>query len=220
MFAAKELTKKLAYRIPALAKWTGPAYRYKITPAQLSFLCNGIAETKGSHGAILEIGVAKGDTSAFLLEHLKTTADSRTIYFLDTFSGFTEESIVHEVNVRGKGAGAYEAFRYGDEKIFVQNLERLGYTNFKTLRGDASTLDYSQFGSIDVVLLDIDLYQPTKRILERLWDHMAVPGFICVDDCKGETEWDGSLEAYLEFMSVKGLQPEVVGGKGGIIVKR
>jgi hypothetical protein len=220
MSAATELAKKVAYRIPVLAKWLGPRYRYKITPSQLAFLCDAITETKESGGAILEIGVAKGDTSAFLLEHMASTGDTRTIYFLDTFSGFSEDSIEHEVKQRGKDQSDYGAFRYGDEKIFANNLSRLGYTNFKTVRGDASALDYSQFGPIAVVLLDIDLYKPTKAILEKLWDKMTTPGFICVDDCKPDKKWDGSLAAYNEFMAARQLPTRIVGGKGGVIIKK
>src|ERR1700733_11827099 len=111
----KEFIKKVAYRYPLLSKWSAPSYPYKVNPAQLSFLCEAISNTRGSSGSILEIGVAKGDTSVFLLEHLRTTADTRTVYFLDTFAGFTDESINHEVDVRGKAVDDYDAFRYGEE---------------------------------------------------------------------------------------------------------
>jgi O-methyltransferase len=216
----KEFIKKVAYRSPLLSKWSAPSYPYKVNPAQLSFLCEAISNTRGSSGSILEIGVAKGDTSVFLLEHLRTTADTRTVYFLDTFAGFTDESINHEVDVRGKAVDDYDAFRYGEEGVFSRNLTRLGYENFRTVKGDAARQDYTRFAPIDVALLDIDLYQPTREILDHLWENLATPGYICVDDCMADTPWDGSLQAYNEFVENKGLQPRIVGQKGGVILRK
>ncbi len=186
----------------------------------MSFLCEAITKTRGASGAILEIGVAKGDTSVFLLEHLRTTADARKVYFLDTFSGFTSDSVSYEVDVRGMSSDDYDVFRYGDERVFARNLRRLGYENFETVKGDAAQIDYSKFAPIDVVLLDIDLYKPTREILGRLWNNMATPGYICVDDCMAGTPWDGSLQAYQEFLAEKKLQSHIVGQKGGIVVKQ
>ena len=219
MTSAIEFFKKFAYRAPMLSKWVAPKYPYKINPAQLSFLCEAITKTRNDSGAILEIGVAKGDTSVFLLEHLRTTGDPRRIYFLDTFSGFTSESVEYEVGVRGMSPANYEVFRYGDEHLFAQNLKRLGYHNFQTVKGDAARIDYSRFAPIDVVLIDIDLYKPTRETLARLWDNMAKPGYICVDDCMPGTPWDGSLQAYQEFVTEKKLESHIVGQKGGTIVK-
>jgi len=215
-----EIAQKFVYRLPSLSRWVAPRYRYKISPGELSFLCEAMTATSGSSGSILEIGVARGETSAFSLEHLRTTNDPRRVFFLDTFSGFTEDSIEYEVGVRGKQKKSYGAFRYGDEEIFARNLRVRGYENFTTVKGDASALDFAQFAPIDVVLLDIDLYVPTKSVLEKIWPHLATPGYICVDDCQGDTQWDGAFQAYQEFILSKGLDAKVVGGKGGVIIKR
>lgn len=215
----REALKFIAYKTPLVRRVALPRYRYKIAPAQLAFLCDSIDRSRNAQGCIMEIGVARGETSAFILEHMRTTGDNRPIYFLDTFSGFTDESIQHELKARGKTGAMLDSFRYGDAEIFEHDLNALGYSGFTIVAGDAAKLDYRQFGPISVVLLDIDLYQPTIEILRKIWPFMTTPGFICVDDCAPNTSWDGALQAYREFASQIGAPINIVGGKGGILIK-
>src|SRR5947209_19944141 len=100
--------KYVAYRTP-LMRLLGPRYPYKISPGQLTFLCDAISATSKTGGSILEIGAAKGDTSVFLLEHLRTTGDPRKLHLIDTFSGFTPDSVTHEVTIRGKERSEFAA---------------------------------------------------------------------------------------------------------------
>jgi O-methyltransferase len=146
-------------------------------------------------GAIVEIGVAQGDTSVFLLEHLKTTGDKRKAYFFDTFSGFTVDAIKYEIGQRGKPQKPYDAFKYGNELSFQKNLQRAGYSNFSIIKGDASIYDWASIAPIAAVLLDIDLYKPTIEILRAIWPHIVEGGGIVVDDCLANTPWDGALQA-------------------------
>lgn len=215
----REVLKSVAYKTPLVRRVALPRYRYKIAPAQLAFLCDGIDRSRDVSGCVMEVGVARGETSAFILEHMRTTGDNRPVYFLDTFSGFTEESVQHEMKARGKTGEMLDSFRYGDMAIFENGLKSLGYSGFTVVAGDAAKLDYKQFGAISVVLLDIDLYQPTIEILKKIWPLMTTPGFICVDDCAPNTSWDGALQAYSEFASQIGAPMHIVGGKGGILIK-
>jgi O-methyltransferase len=194
-----------------------PKYNYKVDPGQLSALLNFIDATKSSNAAIAEIGVAKGGTSVFLLEHLATTGDERTLHLFDTFSGFTDHSVEHEVHSRKKVKRDYDAFRYGDEDRFRLNLLELGYNRFRTIKGDAATFDWSSLRPIGAVLLDIDLYQPTIDVLNAVYPHLVEGGGIVLDDCLANTPWDGSLQAYEEFISRHGLPFERVGRKGAIV---
>jgi hypothetical protein len=213
----REFAKFVAYRTPGLDRLGVPRYPYKVTPAQLAFMCEAITRTKAGGGSILEIGVAKGDTSVFLLEHMRTIGDTRPLYLVDTFSGFTPESVEHEVQARGKTRSDLNAFSYGKEETFARNIRRRGYTNFVTIAGDASRLDYARLAPIAVVLLDIDLYLPTIEVLNRIEPHMAHPSSIVVDDCVEGRRWDGALQAYREFIGARGMAPVLLGGKGGLI---
>jgi hypothetical protein len=217
--AWKETVKYYAYRLPFITQAMSPTYPYKINPGQLAALIELIESSRSFGGSVAEIGVAQGDTSVFLLEHLRTVGDPRTLYLFDTFSGFTEESIAVEVNDRGKPLSAYDKFQYGDEEIFIRKLKKQGYTNFKTVSGDAAKFDWASIAPIGAVLLDIDLYAPTKAILEDIWVHLRPGGGIVLDDCQANTPWDGSLQAYEEFIAEKGLSFERVGAKGGVVRK-
>lgn len=213
----KELAKYLVYRTPLLRRMMAPRYPYKVNPGQLAALVGFIDATRGTNAAVVEIGVAQGDTSAFILEHLRTTDDPRPAFLFDTFAGFTEDSIAHEVGERGKSVSEYDKFRYGDEARFVANIRDAGYQNFRTIRGDASQFDWASIAPIGAVLLDIDLYKPTLAILEAIYPHLAPGGGIVLDDCRPDNPWDGSLQAYEEFIAGHGLPFERVSQDGAVI---
>jgi len=217
----KEKAKFVVYRTPVLDRVMSPKYPYKINPGQLAALVDLIEATRDQRGAVAEIGVAQGDTSVFLLEHLKTTGDERELLLFDTFNGFTDESIHVEVEERGKDQdrAAYESFRYGDEAIFQRRLSKAGYSRFRTFAGDAAKFDWSSIGPIGAVLLDIDLYQPTIAILRKVWPHLCPGGGIVLDDCQANTPWDGSLQAYNEFIAEHDLPFVRVGQKGALVRK-
>jgi hypothetical protein len=212
-----EFGKRVIYNSPLLNRIMSPKYPYKLDPGQLCAMVNFIDTTRSSASIIAEVGVAHGDTSVFLLEHLARSADERALYLFDTFEGFTERSIEHEVRVRNKNPKEYDKFRYGDEQRFRQNLSRLGYKRFETVKGDASIVDWGALPPIAAILLDVDLYQPTIDLLEAVYPRLVPGGGIVVDDCLAGTPWDGSLQAYEEFISSYGLPFERVGEKGALI---
>lgn len=215
----KETAKYITYRLPIVGKLMSPKYPYKVNPGQLAAMMEFIDATRQSKAAVIEIGVAQGDTSVFLLEHLRTTQDPRELLLFDTFSGFTEESIEVEVAERGKPRSEYDKFRYGDEGRFRRRLRDAGYSAFRTFKGDASAFDWASLGPIGAVLLDIDLYAPTRAIVDDIYPHLCAGGGIVLDDCTPGGPWDGSLQAYEEFIAARSLPFERAGHKGGVIRK-
>lgn len=213
----RERVKFVAYRTPVMRRVMAPSFPYKVNPAQLATMVMLIDATRNSGAAVAEVGVAQGDTSVFLLEHLVTTEDPRTLHLFDTFEGFTASSISVEVHVRGKDPREYDKFRYGDEARFVRNLRSRGYESFRTVKGDAASYDWAELGSVGAMLLDIDLYQPSLEILEAVYPLLVPGGGIVLDDCLADTPWDGSLQAYEEFTHAHGLPFVRVGQKGALI---
>ncbi len=214
-----EAVKYVLYRTPIANRILSPRYKYAINPGQLAVLVEFINATRGSGALVGEVGVDKGHSSVFLMEHLRTTDDPRSIHLFDTFSGFTPESIQTEVVVRGKDPKPYGKFRFGQEGIFCRNLRRAGFENFVTHKGDASKVDWAALAPIGAVLLDIDLYVPTKTVLDGMWPHLVSGGGIVIDDCKPNNEWDGAFQAYSEFIAKHSLPFERAGAKGGVIRK-
>lgn len=219
MAGLAESLKYALYRTPVLDRMMAPSYPYKLDPGQLTATVELIDSTRDKGGSLAEVGVAKGDTSVFLLEHLRTRGDDRDLVLIDTFTGFTETSIEHEVSTRGKSPALFDKFRYGDEAIFARNIRRAGYRRFRTVKGDASEFDWSTVAPVGAVILDVDLYQPTIAVLHNVWPHLLPGGGVVVDDCLAGTAWDGSLQAYEEFLVEQGLEFERVGAKGGVVRK-
>ena len=213
------LARRVAYRLPVIRNPMLPEYRYWVDPGELAAMVGLIDATRATDGAVVEIGVARGDTSVFLLEHLRTTGDPRTLVLVDTFEGFTPESIDYEVANREKRASELSDYSYGSARIFNHSLARLGYTNYRLIRGDCSKVDWKEIGPVGAVFLDVDLYLPTARTLEAMWPLIVPGGGVVLDDCVEPAWCDGALQAYREFIDRHGLPFRRVGGKGALLEK-
>ncbi|MDE2886722.1 MAG: class I SAM-dependent methyltransferase [Gemmatimonadota bacterium] len=213
------LIKRIVYRLPVLQNVMLPGYRYWVDPGELSAMVGLIDATRGAGGAVVEIGVARGETSVFLLEHLRTTGDPRSLVLVDTFSGFTPESIDHEVVNRRKRASEISDYSYGSARVFNHSLARLGYTNYRIIEGDCSKVDWKEIGPIGAVFLDVDLYVPTAATLDALWPLIVPGGGVVVDDCVEPAWFDGAFQACREFIDRHGLPFVRVGGKGALLMK-
>jgi O-methyltransferase len=235
IFAPKEGTvadlfvqyfKAAAFRWPGIRELSRPRYVYNLDPAQLAWLCSSIEETKAAEippseqGCIVEVGVARGMTSVFLLEHMRRTKDERTYVCLDTFSGFTDENVEYEVNIRNKARRNYRSFSYNQRELFEANLAKCGFNNMLVIEADASVFDWHKLPRIDVMLLDVDLYVPTRAALAQSFDRWSRRAHIMVDDVAPGTSYDGAHDAYLEFCTEKSFAPTKIGTKGGVIVMK
>ena len=72
---------------------------------------------------------------------------------------------------------------------------------------------------IRLVVLDVDLYLPTKKALNEVFALMEDDGVIIVDDVMNNNRWDGAYQAYFEFCNEQNIIPEITGKKTGIIRK-
>ena len=130
-----------------------------------------------------EIGVGAGYTATFLLEHMRSASNPAKVVLVDTFSGFTKYSMTHEVEQRSKHQVDIDRFKYGSPVVLERNLRRLGYSGFQVIAQDCQMVDWDQLGPIAAALIDVDLYLPSRHVLEKVWP-LVVPGGGClVDDC-------------------------------------
>jgi len=219
--------KKILFRSKFLNSISRPRYGYGVEPNQLVWLVDAINNTKENSsqtsGCVVEIGVARGMTSVFLMKHMKDIGDKRKYICIDTFSGFTPEDLSYEEESRGKEADLMKEFTYNDRTIFENNIKRNGFDNFEIYESDAAKFDFSKIPPIDVMLVDVDLYKPSLAILKNSMKFWSKPGYIMVDDVAsfqaGEGDlWDGALEAYEEFIAEHKIPSSIVGNKGGIII--
>jgi predicted O-methyltransferase YrrM len=203
-----------------LQKYVGYRYQHMFTPAQLSFLVNCLDATRNVPGTIFEVGCAAGMTTVWLNKHLDSVGPDRQYVSVDTFSGFVDRDVEHEIKARGKALEAWKLrqfFSSNDRRWVDRTLRRNHITRVSLIEADAVTFDYSPYDAISFALVDVDLYLPVKATLDRIRSRMAKGGIIVVDDCAPGRTWDGALQAYVEFVNAHSRAPEIVLDKLGVL---
>ncbi|HEX7502777.1 MAG TPA: TylF/MycF/NovP-related O-methyltransferase [Acidobacteriota bacterium] len=198
-----------------------PRYLYNFTPPQLCFLCQCIEDTAHVAGAVVEVGCSIGSTTVFLNKAMDALNIEKEYLALDTFSGFAAGDTRFEVAERGKSRDLFNAFQVNKRKWFDDTMRRNGITRVRSIAADVNECDLTMLGPISFSLLDVDLYRPMKKGLPELYEVLSPGGIIVVDDCTSANRTcDGSEQAYREFMKERGLLPQIVLGKLGVVRKQ
>jgi len=156
-------------------------------PVRLATIALAISQIKKNNidGSFAEVGIWRGDTSRFI--HL--LAPERILYLFDTFEGFPSEDLERDD----------DRFRDTSEEIVKKTIRDL--SNIVIRKGyfpdTAKDLESEAFA---FVLLDLDLYKPTRAGLELFYPRMKSGGYIFVHDYNSpESNWAVS-RAVNEFM--------------------
>jgi len=161
-------------------------------PVRYSMIALAVNRIKkdGIKGCFAEVGVWQGTTSRFI--HL--LAPERVLYLFDTFEGFPSMDLEHDRgDDRFKDTGVDLVRKtIGDMK----NVEiKKGYFPDTTCGLEAVNFAF--------VLLDLDLYKPTKAGLEFFYPRVPAGGYIFAHDYNSpESNWAIS-RAVNEFLSGK-----------------
>ena len=128
-------------------------------------------------GAFAEVGVWRGETSAFL----HRVAPERTLYLFDTFQGFDERDLppgAGDLRFRDASQEAVRRRVGPSERVVF----RVGYVP-DTLAG----LEDETFA---FVLLDLDLLAPTEASLEFFYPRLSPGGYLVMHDYNNsESNW-------------------------------
>jgi hypothetical protein len=141
---------------------------------------------------------------------------------IDTFSGFVDAHVAHEVAARGKttqGKFYKSIFSDNSQLWFDTTMRHEGITNVRSVAADITRFDFDTAGPIAFCLLDVDLYLPIKDTLPKIFAQLSSGGIIVVDDCQPNSVWDGALQAYQEFCAEQGMSIEIHQKKLGVIRK-
>lgn len=156
----------------------------------------------GISGSIIECGVYKGASLIrwATFRELLESQYSRKIIAFDMFGEFPHTQC-HDDNV------FIENFEKNGDGIDVESLhaifEKKGFVNYELIKGDITeTIDsyLKQHPELKISLLhiDVDVYAPSKVILDKLYSHVAKGGLIVLDDygsVHGETR---ALDEFIE----------------------
>ncbi len=203
-----------------LDRYLNAGYPYMQSPAQLCFLCHCLDATRNLRGgAIVELGCARGQTTAFLNQHMDIEGIEKPYFCVDTFEGFTAADIAVEVT-RGKDPRKLAGFRTNRKEWFDRSMRHNGFHRVVSYQADVATFDFNLVGEIALCLIDVDVYRPVKAALPQVYDRMVEGGIIVVDDCLPDRLFDGAYQAYREFVAECGL-PETLAPRGhGVIEVR
>jgi hypothetical protein len=212
----KELAKKFAFKYLKLGS---PKYDYCVEPIQLALLINEIERLKNNDGCICEVGVARGLTTRFLAQHIKEQKiEQNNKYFaIDTFNSFTNTDLKFEVEKRGKKYDDLRGFEYNSINVWKENFSKFNFV--QAIKADCGIFDFDSLKPIKLTFLDVDLYLPTKKALESIYNATVENGVIIVDDVMNNSTYDGAYHAYMEFCVKKKIKPNIIGNKCGIIYK-
>ena len=163
----------------------------------------------GLPGDILEFGVYKGSSIVRLLtfRDLLENELSRRVIGFDIFGKFpdnlqleSDRKFVQEF----EGDGGYGISR---EELHT-HLSVKEFKNYSLIEGDIVTtiptfIEDNPDLKISLLHIDVDVYEPTKVILENLWSRVVKGGVVMLDDY-GVIE--GETKAVDEFFSGKNIQ--------------
>lgn len=159
-------------------------------------------------GDILEFGVYKGTSIVRLLSfrNLLENETSRKVFGFDIYGKFPDSLELEsdrQFVQRFENAGGFGIRK----KELEFHLKNKGFKNFELIEGDIlktipEFLAENQSRKISLLHIDVDVYEPTKVILENLWDKVVKGGIIMLDDY-GTVE--GETKAVDEFFADKNI---------------
>lgn len=147
-------------------------------------------QTSNIRGEIVEFGIFKGNSFFRWIKFrdLLEQTNSRKIIGFDIFGDFPEAHFEEDKAKRD----AFVAETNGGKSIsyeeIIELLDKQGLNkNVDIVKGDIlNTLDkyLEENPHLKIALLhiDVDLYEPTKHILEKLYDRVTKGGIIIFDD--------------------------------------
>lgn len=168
-------------------------------------------------GSIVECGVFRGFSLmswAKLSTILEPENLTRRIYGFDTFEGFPS---VSEADRSGGGiaeTGDFYATNYEELQDLIKLYDQdrfLGHMpKVHLIRGDVSKT-IAQFVNenrhlvVSLLFIDLDLFEPTKTVLEHIAPRMPKGAIIAFDELDNPI-WPGETEALLETLSINRLK--------------
>jgi O-methyltransferase len=169
-------------RNPLLARLLGTL------PIEAFEIIAALAATSNEPGDVCEFGVAQGETSALIAEHIR--ADGRSLHLYDSFKGLptptSEDVLTHDIFGLGSMA-AYE----GQMAVPISAVQaRLGAIAFPlervTIHEGFVTPDFVYSGElpdrVSFAFVDFDLYEPIKTVLAAIEPRLTAEAVVIVDD--------------------------------------
>lgn len=150
------------------------------------------------------------------LEVLTPTATHKKVIGFDTFAGFTdlapEDGSTNETIQKHAGGLSAESFLEEFEKLMQLHNEDgvIPSNRASIIKGDIvktlpAWLAENPEARFCLINIDVDVYAPTKAILEHCWDRLVVGGVLILDEY-ATSQWPGETDAWDSFAAARGIK--------------
>jgi hypothetical protein len=193
-------------------------YRYPpigLQPSELGVYLSELLNRANVHGDVAEVGCSVGGTACVASALVRKWSPEKSYTCFDTFSGFVPSQAEKDVS---EGTPRDKTSTYSDNSIDLVRriLNMHGGESVRLIKGDISQVSMNTLSpAYSVVLLDVDLDEPTYAALKIFWPRLSQGGIILVDDCANDSEqvWRARF-GYSRFCEEMGLDPEFRYGFG------
>jgi len=168
-------------------------------------------KTKHLIGDIVEFGVFKGASLGLWLK-LRNTYEPHSITKVLGFDFFNPDELLTSLNDSNKILMEKVIERVDLNELSLESvnnkLEKFDKQNYILVKGDAC-LTSKEFSEkypgfrIKLLYMDLDLAEPTLKVLENLWNNVVINGIIVFDEYAYHI-WDESVGVDTFLKSIKG----------------
>jgi hypothetical protein len=204
---AKLLLAPLIYRHPPIG----------LQPSELGIYLYELLKRQSVPGDVAEVGCSVGGTACVASALVRRYTPEKSYTCFDTFQGFVPDQFEMDI-VHGTPRLAGRIFSANSVALVRRILDLHGGQTVRLVEGDIATIDESELSNAySVVLLDVDLAEPTYEGLRRFWPRLSPGGVILVDDCLDcvEQRWFARI-GYERFCIENGITPLMRYGFGVI----
>lgn len=186
----RRIGRRARMEFPPYAELLGDAIESSGDPVRYGALALALETVRNDiTGCLAEVGVYKGDLSHFIHRALP----ERKLYLFDTFEGFPEDDLEVDSDERFRDTSLpYVKERVGGAENVIF---RPGYF--------PDTVDGLEEERFAFVLLDLDLFAPTKAGLEFFYPRLEPGGFLVLHDYNNPESNHAVSRAADEFFANK-----------------
>lgn len=166
-------------------------------------------EENGIDGAFVECGTWKGGCAAIMSAVAHRYGGRRTTWYFDSYEGMppptAEDGTTEETDHM---LGDYLRASVADVEELVFGKLKLPRERNIIVKGwfeDTLSVRKNEVGPIAILRLDADWYEPTKLILNELYDQVVSGGYVIFDDYG---RWQGCKKATDDFIAERHLSIE------------
>ena len=204
---AKAIFAPILYRYPPIG----------LQPSELGIYLQELLNRSQVPGDVAEIGCSVGGTACLASALVRKYAPSKHYICYDTFRGFVQEQMNADI-LRGTPGGVRHSYADNSYQLVRKILDLHHCQEVRLVAGDITKIPEDQLSDrYSVVLLDVDLSEPTYVGLQRIYPRLSNGGIILVDDCRQDPgqRWKAHL-GYQRFCDERGLRPRMHYGFGVI----